>query len=412
MHSGASLPEILQTRCCIAGGGPAGMMLGFLLARAGVETLVLEKHADFLRDFRGDTVHASTLDTMHELGLLEEFLGRPHQELRQVRSRVGRDDVLLGELSYLRTRCRFIVLMPQWDFLDFLAQQGRRYPAFQLRMQAEVTGLVEENGRIVGIQGNTPDGPLEVRADLVIGADGRNSVVRECAGLIVEDVGASIDSLQLRLSKHADDPKFMQYTDRGKTMITMDRGDYWHCGFPVPKGTAEAMRARGIEDFRAGIVEVAPFFRERVAELRDWNDVKVLTVRSDRLRQWYRPGLLCIGDAAHAMSPIGGVGINLAIQDAVAAANTLAEPLRKGTVDLDHLANVQRRRSFPTRATQRVQGILQKQLFRDLGKSESTRLPLPLRLLELTTLPCRLRTRLIAVGFRPEHVETPDVYKN
>lgn len=412
MHPGPSLPELVESRCCIAGGGPAGMMLGYLLARAGIDVLVLEKHADFLRDFRGDTVHASTLETMHELGLLEEFLERPHQEVRQVRGRIGRDDVLLGELSYLRTRCRFVVLMPQWDFLDFLAQQGRRYAAFHLRMQAEVTGLVEENGRIVGIRGNTPDGLLEVRADLVVGADGRNSVVRECAGLMVEDVGASIDSLQVRLSKHADDPKFMQYSDRGKTMVTIDRGDYWHCGFPVPKGSAETMRARGIEDFRAGIVEVAPFLRDRVGELRDWNDVKVLTVRSDRLRQWYRPGLLCIGDAAHAMSPIGGVGINLAIQDAVAAANTLAEPLRNGTVSLDHLASVQRRRSFPTRITQRMQGILQKQLFRDLGKSESTRLPLPLRLLELTTLPCRLRTRLIAVGFRPEHVKTPDVYKN
>lgn len=412
MHPGPSLPETVESRCCIAGGGPAGVMLGFLLARAGVEVLVLEKHADFLRDFRGDTVHASTLETMHELGLLEQFLKLPHQELRQVRGRIGRDDLLLGELSYLRTRCRFIVLMPQWDFLDFLAQQGRRYPAFHLRMQSEVTGLVEENGRIVGIRGNTPEGVLEVRADLVIGADGRESVVRECAGLMVEDVGASIDSLQARLSKHADDPKFMQYSDRGKTMITLDRGDYWHCGFPVPKGTADAMRARGIEDFRAGIVEVAPFFRDRVEELRDWNDVKVLTVRSDRLRRWYRPGLLCIGDAAHAMSPIGGVGINLAIQDAVAAANILAEPLRKGTVNLDHLASVQRRRSFPTRATQRVQGILQKQLFRDLGKSESSRLPLPLRLFELTTLPCRLRTRLIAVGFRPEHVKTRDVYAN
>ncbi|HET8924367.1 MAG TPA: FAD-dependent oxidoreductase [Candidatus Acidoferrum sp.] len=412
MHPGPSLPETVESRCCIAGGGPAGMMLGFLLARAGVEVLVLEKHADFLRDFRGDTVHASTLETMHELGLLEQFLKLPHQELRQVRGRIGRDDLLLGELSYLRTQCRFIVLMPQWDFLDFLAQQGRRYPAFHLRMQSEVTGLVEENGRIVGIRGNTPEGVLEVRADLVIGADGRNSVVRECAGLMVEDVGVSIDSLQARLSKHADDPKFMQYSDRGKTMITLDRGDYWHCGFPVAKGTADAMRARGIEDFRAGIVEVAPFFRDRVEELRDWNDVKVLTVRSDRLRRWYRPGLLCIGDAAHAMSPIGGVGINLAIQDAVAAANILAEPLRKGTVNLDHLASVQRRRSFPTRATQRVQGILQKQLFRDLGKSESSRLPLPLRLFELTTLPCRLRTRLIAVGFRPEHVKTRDVYAN
>ena len=405
------LPERSQFRCCIVGGGPAGMMLGFLLARAGVEVLVLEKHADFLRDFRGDTVHASTLETIRELGLLDAFLKCPHQEVRQVRARIGGDDVLLGELSYLRAPCRFMVIMPQWNFLDFLVQQGRRYPAFHLRMQAEVTGLVEENGRIAGIRGNTSEGSFEVRADLVVGADGRNSVVRECAGLTVDDSGASIDSLQVRLSKHADDPKFLQYSDRGQAMITIDRGDYWHCGFPVPKGTAEKMRAAGIQDFRDRIVAIAPFFRDRVNELRDWNDVKLLTVRADRLRQWYRSGLLCIGDAAHAMSPVGGVGINLAIQDAVAAANVLAEPLRNRTVRIDHLARVQRRRLFPTRLTQRMQGILQKQMFRGLGKSEPTRLPLPVRLLERTTLPCRLRTRLIAVGFRPEHVKTPDAYK-
>lgn len=406
------LPEKSRFQCCIVGGGPAGMMLGFLLARAGVEVLVLEKHADFLRDFRGDTVHASTLETIRQLGLLEEFLKRPHQETTQVRARIGGDDILLGNMSYLRTACRFMVHMPQWDFLDFMAEQGRRYPTFHLRMQAEVTGLSEENGRIVGIRGTTPGGPLEVRADLVVGADGRNSVVRERAGLAVENVGASIDSLQLRLSKHADDPKFMQYSDRGRAVITMDRGDYWHCGFPVPKGTAEAMRARGIEDFRAGIAEVAPFLRDRVGELRDWNDVKLLTVRSDRLGQWYRPGLLCIGDAAHAMSPVGGVGINLAIQDAVAAGNVLAEPLRNGAVALDHLAKVQRRRLFPTRLTQRLQGILEKQMWRGLGKSKPMRLPWPMRLLERTTLPCRLRTRFIAIGFRPEHVGTPDVYKS
>ena len=409
MEAGSSLAKKLQSRCCIAGGGPAGMMLGYLLARAGIEVLVLEKHADFLRDFRGDTVHPSTLETMHELGLLEEFLKRPHQEISQVRARIGGDDILLGEMSYLRTRCRFMALMPQWDFLDFLAEQGRRYPTFHLRMRAEVTGLIEENGCIVGIRANTPDCLLEARADLVVGADGRNSVVRERAGFAVQDVGASMDALQVRLSKRADDPKLFLYSDRGKNLVTIDRGDYWHCGFAVPKGAAEKMQARGIEDFRASIAEVAPFLRDRVTELRDWSDVKLLTVRADRLRKWYRPGLLCIGDAAHAMSPVGGVGINLAIQDAVAAANILAEPLRKGTVSSDHLEKIQRRRSFPTRLTQRMQGIIQKQNWRGLGKSESVRLPWPLRLLERTTLPCRMRTRFISVGFRPEHVKTPDI---
>lgn len=411
MEAGSSLLEKLQSRCCIAGGGPAGMMLGYLLARAGIEVLVLEKHADFLRDFRGDTLHPSTLESMSELGILEELLKRPHQKISQIRARIGGEDILLGEMSYLRTRCRFMALMPQWDFLDFLAEQGRRYPTFQLRMRTEVTGLIKENGRILGIRGNTPAGPIEVRADLVVGADGRDSRVRDCSGLTVENVGAPMDALQVRLSKHADDPELFFYSDRGKNMVTIDRGDYWHCGFAVPKGAAEKMQARGIEDFRAGIVEIAPFLRDRVTELRDWSDVKLLTVRADRLRKWYRSGLVCIGDAAHAMSPVGGVGINLAIQDAIAAANILAGPLRESAVSTADLAKIQRRRSFPTRLTQRLQGLIQKQVWRGLGKSEPARPPWPLRLLERTTLPCRMRTRFIAVGIRPEHVRTPDVYK-
>ena len=406
MEAGSSLPDKLQSRVVIAGSGPAGMTLGYLLARAGVDVLLLEKHADFLRDFRGDTVHPSTLETMHELGLLEEFLKLPHQEISQVQARIGGEPILLGRMSYLRTRCRFMVLMPQWDFLDFLAQQGRRYSTFHLRMRTKVTGLIEERGEIVGIRGSTPAGPIEVRSDLVVGADGRDSVVRGCSGLAVENVGASMDSLQIRLSKRADDPQLFLYSDRGKTMVTIDRGDYWHCGFAVPKGTAEKMQARGIEEFRASVVELAPFLRDRVTELRDWSGVKLLTVRADRLRKWYRPGLVCIGDAAHAMSPIGGVGINLAIQDAVAAANILAEPLRKGAVSGDHLAKIQRRRSFPTRLTQHMQAIIQKQVWRGLDKPQAARPPWLLRLLERTTLPCRMRTRFIAVGFRSERVKS------
>jgi len=406
MEAGSSLPDKLQSRVVIAGSGPAGMTLGYLLARARVDVLLLEKHADFLRDFRGDTVHPSTLETMHELGLLEDFLKLPHQEISQVQARIGGEPILLGRMSYLRTRCRFMVLMPQWDFLDFLAQQGRRYSTFHLRMRTEVTGLIEEPGEIVGIRGSTPAGPIEVRSDLVVGADGRDSVVRGCSGLAVENVGASMDSLQIRLSKRADDPQLFLYSDRGKTMVTIDRGDYWHCGFAVPKGTAEKMQARGIEEFRASVVELAPFLRDRVTELRDWSGVKLLTVRADRLRKWYRPGLVCIGDAAHAMSPIGGVGINLAIQDAVAAANILAEPLRKGAVSGDHLAKIQRRRSFPTRLTQHMQAIIQKQVWRGLDKPQAARPPWLLRLLERTTLPCRMRTRFIAVGFRSERVKS------
>jgi 2-polyprenyl-6-methoxyphenol hydroxylase-like FAD-dependent oxidoreductase len=399
--------------CCIAGGGPAGMMLGYLLARAGIEVLVLEKHADFLRDFRGDTVHPSTLEVMHELGLLDEFLKRPHQkQVSRIRARIGRDEILLGDLSLLSTHCRFMVMMPQWEFLDFLAEQARRYPTFHLRMETETTGLIEEDGRIVGVRGKSPAGPLEVRATLVVGADGRNSVVRDCSGLPIEDVGAPTDVLWMRLSRHADDPELFFYADRGKALFLTDRGDYWQCGVPAPKAAIAEMQARGIEEFRAAIVELAPFLHDRVGELRDWNDLKLLTVRVDRLRQWHRPGLVCIGDAAHAMSPVGGVGINLAIQDAVAAANILVGPLREGAVSADDLAKIQRRRAFPTRLTQSVQALIQKRIAgHGLGSQKPARLPWIVRLLERTTLPCRLRNRVIPVGIRPEHVKTPDVLK-
>jgi 2-polyprenyl-6-methoxyphenol hydroxylase-like FAD-dependent oxidoreductase len=402
----------LRSGCCIVGGGPAGMMLGYLLARAGIEVLVLEKHADFLRDFRGDTVHPSTLEVMHELDLLDEFLKRPHQkQVHQIRARIGPDEILLGDLSLLSTHCRFMVMMPQWEFLNFLAEQARRYPTFHLRMETEVTGLIEENGRIVGVRGKAPDGPVEVRADLVVGADGRNSVVRDCSGLPVEELGAPTDVLWMRLSRHANDPELFFYADRGKALFLTDRGDYWQCGVPAPKAAVAEMQAKGIEDFRATVVELAPFLKNRVAELRDWNDLKLLTVKVDRMRQWHRPGFVCIGDAAHAMSPVGGVGINLAIQDAVAAANILAKPLREGAVSPRDLAKIQRRRAFPTRLTQRVQALIQKRIAgHGLGNPGPTRLPWLLRLLERTTLPCRLRNRVIPVGIRPEHVRTPDVW--
>src|SRR5215469_13184283 len=394
----------MRTQCCIAGGGPAGMMLGFLLARAGIDVLLLEKHADFLRDFRGDTVHPSTLETMYELGLLDEFLKRPHQEISQVRARIGGDEVLLGKMSYLRTRCRFMALMPQWDFLNFLAEQGRRYPTFHVKMQAEVTGLIEENDRVVGIRGNTPTGSIDVRADLVVGADGRSSVVRHCAGLTVENVGAPMDALQMRLSKRAGDPNLFLHTDRGKTLVTIDRGDYWHCGFVVPKGTAEKMQATSIEEFRASIAEVASFLRDRVTELRDWNDVKLLTVKVDRLLKWYRPGLLCIGDAAHAMSPVGGVGINLAVQDAVAAANILSRPLRNGRVTDHSLALVQRRREFPVRLTQAAQARIHDGLVRIFRNPGPLAAPWQLKVaMRIPGIHFALGYA-IGIGVRPEHV--------
>ena len=348
--------EPIQTTCCIAGGGPAGMMLGLLLARAGVDVVVLEKHADFLRDFRGDTIHPSTLEVMHELGLLDEFLKLPHRRVERLSGFVGDTPVRIADFSHLPTRCKFIALMPQWDFLDFLSDHGRAYPHYHLRMRAEVTGLIEENGRIVGVRAATPDGPLEVRAALVVGADGRGSVVRERAGLEVEDIGSPMDVLWMRLSRReSDGAEALGRIAAGKMMVMFDRGDYWQCAYVIPKGAVEEVRAAGIEAFRAAIVSVAPQMRDRVQELKSFDDVKLLTVKIDRLTQWHKPGLLCIGDAAHAMSPVGGVGVNLAVQDAVAAANRLAQPLRNGTINEGDLAAVQRRRMFPTRATQRLQ---------------------------------------------------------
>src|SRR5215471_213882 len=403
--------EALTTGCCIAGGGPAGMMLGFLLARAGVEVVVLEKHPDFLRDFRGDTIHPSTLEVIRELGLLDEFLKLPHEKARRLSGVIGDELVQLADFTYLRTGCRFIAMMPQWDFLNFLAGHAERYPNFHLHMQAEVTDLIEEGGRIAGVRASTPAGLLTIRSTLVVGADGRHSMVRERAGLVVDDLGAPIDVLWMRLSRRpSDDAEPLGRIAAGKMMVMINRGDYWQCAFLIAKGGADEVRARGLESFRAAIVGLMPNLYDRVGEIGSWDDVKLLTVKVDRLRRWYRPGLLCIGDAAHAMSPVGGVGINLAIQDAVAAANILAEHLGKGTLSVDHLAKIQRRRSFPTRLTQRMQAIIQKQVLRGLDKPQPARPPWPLRLLERTTLPCRMRTRFISVGFRPEHVKTPDVY--
>jgi len=386
------------------------MMLGFLLARAGIDVVVLEKHADFLRDFRGDTIHPSTLQVMHELGLLQELLKLPYQKLPQLRAQMGSEEVVVADFSQLPTQCRFVALMPQWDFLNFLAEQARRYPAFNLRMQAEVTGLIEESGQVVGVRAKTPTGSVEIRADLVVGADGRNSIVRDCSGLEVEDVGAPMDGLWMRLSRNPSDPSTALRFDRGKILVMLDRGNYWQIAFVIRKGSLEETQHKGIEALRAGMVEVAPFLRDRVSELRDWNDLKLLTVKVDRLRRWCRPGLLCIGDAAHAMSPIGGVGINLAIQDAIATANLLAQPFRQGIPSVEDLAKVQRRRLLPTRLTQKFQVVIQKQVItRVLATSERIEMPWPMRRMLRLKFLCRIRGRIVGIGFRPEHVKTPDV---
>ena len=385
------------------------MMLGLLLARAGIEVTVLEKHADFLRDFRGDTIHPSTLEVMHELGLLDDLLKLPHQEARHVSGVIGNFSLRVGDFSHLPTQCKFLALMPQWDFLDFLAQKARRYPSFDLRMQAEVTDLIEEDGRIAGVRATTPGGPLAVRGALTVGADGRHSLVRARAGFEVEDFGAPIDVLWMRLSRRpSDGAELLGRIGTGKIMVLLDRGDYWQCAFLIRKGGAEELKARGLEAFRGAIVDLIPQFTDRVAEIASWDDVKLLTVKVDRLRTWYRPGLLCIGDAAHAMSPVGGVGINLAIQDAVAAANRLVAPLSAGAVTDRDLADLQRRRMFPTRATQRLQIFIHdKFLSRVLMSREPPAPPWPAKLLGRFPPLQRMAARVIGLGFRPEHVRTP-----
>ena len=386
------------------------MMLGFLLARAGVDTIVLEKHADFLRDFRGDTVHPSTLEVMHELGLLEEFLQRPHQKLSQIAGQVGGQPIVLADFSHLPVRCPFIAFMPQWDFLDFLALHGRKLPQFRLIMQAQATGLIEEAGRVVGMRARSAEGPLEVRAQLTVAADGRHSLLRERAGLEVEDFGAPMDVLWMRISKRADDPpNTLGRINAGRILITLDRGEYWQCAYVIPKGGYDALRRKSIESFQADVVVVAPFLRERVGELRHWDDIKLLTVQVNRLRRWHRPGFLCIGDAAHAMSPIGGVGINLAIQDAVAAANLLWEPLRAGRPTIAHLRRVQARRQWPTRVTQGLQVLVQRRVITQALQGGQARLtpPLAIRLLARYPFLQRLPARMVGVGIRAEHVRSP-----
>ena len=381
----------------MVGGGPAGMMLGLLLARAGVQVTVLEKHGDFLRDFRGDTLHPSTLEVIAELALLDRLLELPHDRVPEISAQFGDYPVKIADFRHLPTRCGFIAMMPQWDFLNFLASEAARYALFRLRMNAEVTGLIEGQ-KIAGVKVGTE----EIRADLVIGADGRHSTVRSLASLEVENLGAPIDVMWFRLSREPEDPQTsMGRFDAGAAFVLINRREYWQCGYVIPKGAAGEIRAAGLPAFQGQIRRLIPWAAARAAEIGDWEQVKLLTVQIDRLKQWCRPGLLCIGDAAHAMSPVGGVGINIAIQDAVAAANILSD----GGFSVENVKRVQKRRQWPVRVTQRLQILAQNRIIaRVLRSKQPLRPPLFFRLLSRYPVLRRIPGRLIGMGVRPEHV--------
>jgi 2-polyprenyl-6-methoxyphenol hydroxylase-like FAD-dependent oxidoreductase len=400
------------TGCCICGGGPAGIMLGFLLVRAGIEVIVLEKHADFFRDFRGDTIHPSTLQLMHELGLLDTFLQVPHQEVEQLTGYFNGVDVQIGDFTHLKVAKPVLAMMPQWDFLNFISQQAVKYPGFTLLQEANVYELIKEGSRITGIRADTPNGTTDIQASLVVGADGRNSDVRRLAGMNVINTGAPIDVLWFRLSKNpATDPKqTLGRFEGSRMMVLLNRGDYWQCAYVIMKGELEAIQSRGIEGFHNDITAISPFFKDRVMELKDWADIKLLNVVIDHLEKWYDEGVLCIGDASHAMSPVGGVGINLAIQDAVAAANILFPHLgKKEIITTGVLKKIQQRREFPARMIQRMQVVIQNGIVRRKQTSGKQNVPLFLKLFKMFPVLTRLPARVIGMGIRPEHIKTPDV---
>jgi 2-polyprenyl-6-methoxyphenol hydroxylase-like FAD-dependent oxidoreductase len=404
MESPVTAP--VSCTCVVAGGGPAGVMAGFLLARAGIDVVVLEKHADFFRDFRGDTIHPSTLQVMAELGLLDDFLNVPHQKVAYGEADIGNEKFRVADLTHLPTRCKFIAFMPQWDFLNFLAAQGKKLSCFRLMMDTEATDLVRRGERVIAMTANAPSGPIEIHADLVIGADGRHSRLREAAGLAVDDIGAPMDVLWFRLEHRASDVHSVlgRFLD-GRLLVMLDRNDYWQCALIIRKGTFDVVKQAGLEAFRARVAQLAR--RDNADEIKSFDDVKLLTVAVDRLRDWSQPGLLFIGDAAHAMSPIGGVGINLAIQDAVAAANILAEPLRRRTVTRADLQRVQKRRTFPTWATQAVQVTIQNRVIDPmLASGKTPKVPAFLRLMQHWPWLQRIPARVLGMGFRPEHVRT------
>jgi 2-polyprenyl-6-methoxyphenol hydroxylase-like FAD-dependent oxidoreductase len=402
---------MMKIRCCIVGGGPAGMMLGYLLGRAGIDVVVLEKHADFFRDFRGDTVHPSTLQVMDELGLIDGFLKLPHQRLQKMEGMFGGETVRLADLGRLNVKYPFIAFMPQWDFLNFLRESGKRFASLNVMMSTEAVDLLRDGERVTGVKATTPDGAIDIEADLTIACDGRHSLVRERAGLAVEEIGAPMDVLWFRAGKRErESENLFARVDPGKMMVTFDRGDYWQCAFVIAKGQYDAVKARGIPALLEDIARMAPILKSGLSELKSWDDVKLLTVAVNRLKRWTRPGLLCIGDAAHAMSPIGGVGVNLAVQDAVATANLLASRLMiNGVPSEEELDAVRRRREFPVKMTQRMQVVVQNNIVSAALKPGNQPLKAPLVMRLVTAVPWLqgITARFVGLGVRPEHVQSP-----
>jgi 2-polyprenyl-6-methoxyphenol hydroxylase-like FAD-dependent oxidoreductase len=404
--------RVIHTRCCIVGGGPAGMMLGYLLGRAGVETLVLEKHADFFRDFRGDTVHPSTLQVMDELGLIDGFLKLPHQQLQKMDGKFGATSIRVADLSRLNVKYNFIAFMPQWDFLNFLRESGKRFTSLKVIMNTDATDLIWSGDTVVGVNADTPEGPVEIRSELTIGCDGRHSIVRQRANLEIEEIGAPMDVLWFRAGKRGNESESLfARLEPGKMLVTFDRGDYWQCAYVIGKGQYDAVRAGGLDAFRNDVMALAPILTPAIADVKSWDDVKLLTVAINRLKRWTRPGLLCIGDAAHAMSPVGGVGVNLAVQDAVATANLLAAKLTSGSPSEHDLDAVRRRREFPVRMTQAMQVVVQNKLISAALKAGDRPLRAPLLARIVTAIPWLqgITARFVALGVRPEHVRSPEL---
>jgi 2-polyprenyl-6-methoxyphenol hydroxylase-like FAD-dependent oxidoreductase len=402
----------LTTTCCIVGGGPAGMMLGFLLARAGIEIIVLEKHADFFRDFRGDTIHPSTFNIMHELGLLDDFLKVTHDEEKEIGFSFNGTTYPIADFSHLPVAHKVLGFMPQWDFLNFLLENAKKYPCFRLIVNAEATGVITKDNKIAGVNVKTKNGELTIHASLVAAADGRRSSIRNNAGLIPVELGAPMDVLWFKLSKQDNDPKQpLLHLNSGNIFISISRSGYYQCGYVISKGTLDNLKAEGLISFHNKLSYILPFAKGRMDEIKSWDDISLLSVSVSRLKKWYKDGLLCVGDAAHTMSPIGGVGINLAVQDAVATANILYKPLSDNNLNVGHLKQVQQRRMFPASVIQKIQVIIQNKVIAPAiqAKNKKPSVPVFVKILQYFPILKRIPARLIGMGIRMEHIRTPDI---